>query len=128
MQSEKDGMPLPQIRFYCLRKFVGPLDTSEKRDLFQGWITQRLGRLYGGALPADVLEIDFADLLDMDPADGQFDLLIERRRGGPRLWLYCKTLGNARRADCLDGHWSLLAVVPVPRILKSRCAKVTVGL
>ncbi len=126
-QSEKDQLTPPQIRLYCLKRFVGPLDTSGKRELFQGWITQRLGRLYGGALPADVPEIEFADLLDMDPADGQFDLLIERRRGGPRLWLYCKKPGRAWRADCLDGHWSLLADVPVPRILKSRCAKVTVG-
>jgi hypothetical protein len=116
------AVPEP-VRFYFLNKMIGPLDANERHALFEAWINWNLRRLYGGKLPDDIPATDFAHLLRIDPASGIFELLIERRSFGPRIWLRDHEQLYAQMAECTRGRWLLADPLPIPRILKHRGIK-----
>ena len=114
---------LEHVRFYYLDRLIGPLDDAARRVAFQAWIIRRLSRLYGGLLPNGVPQADFASLFGVDPADGIFDLLIERRNSGPRVWIRSYPGGSVQLAECDRGRWVVLRDVPAPRIFRATSAQ-----
>ncbi len=118
-----EGDPsLDRGRFCCVNGVVGPLNDSEKRETFRKWFNFRLRRLYGGVLPPAIPDLDFARLFEMDPADGLFDLLIERRHIGPRIWFRIDQEKSAKFAECSRGRWIIVEVDGVPRYFKPQAA------
>jgi hypothetical protein len=109
---------------HCIRLFfrngaIGMFSGDQRPVVFEAWINQRLRRLYGGKTPPEIPAANFAGLFNVDPTNGAYDMLIERRKTGPRIWLRSAQDANAQLAECTRGRWLVTQSLNVPRILKS---------
>jgi hypothetical protein len=104
-------------------QILGPTDDSQRRQIFQQWLTLRLNRLYGGVIPKEIPQPDFAALLSIDPASTISDILIERRRSGPKIWLRTQNQQTACLAECRHGRWTTTENLSAPKLLKSPVTK-----
>lgn len=119
LTPDSTGSEAARVRVYLQNKGVGPLDDPRKLALFQNWITQRLARLYGGALPPHLPETDFARLFGIDPLAGLHEMLFERRRQTPRIWLGTQAQPPlAQLAQCQHGRWTVVGKLPPPAPLR----------
>jgi hypothetical protein len=116
----RDFNDVGPLRLYLLRGAAGPFDAKARAALFQEWIDQRLARLLGGAIPTEIPEVDWAELFNIDPADGLYQILIERRKSGPIVWLRPYETGVTTSAKCANGRWQTTANVRTPRLLNTR--------
>jgi hypothetical protein len=118
------GGSLPEkTRFHCAKSIVAPLEPDQRRQLFGRWISSHLSNLFGGQFPPDIPAADFAGLFNIDPADGAFDLLIERRSTGARIWLRNYETGSIQMAECLRGRWFNSSHAPTPKVFRKPLRK-----
>lgn len=97
---------------------LAPLDDQSKRALFERWIMLRLARLYGGALPATTVDARFAALFGVQPEQGTFTIMVQRRASGPRVWLRSADEPSAQLATLERGRWTLYRDQALPTGLK----------
>ena len=120
MRGLSENASAPEVELCFIDGVLSPVDDDTRRAMFQDQIQRQLDHLYGGVTPSDIPAVDFAALLGVDPADGAYALLIERRRAGPRLWIRKDKEQRGRRAECTNGRWLAVDDARVPRALKKR--------
>jgi hypothetical protein len=116
-----------RLRFFSKESVSGPFDAAQRRDAFERYLKTRLARLYGGALPRNTSYAEVARLFDIAPATRSIDVMLERRRANPRIWIHALEEPRAAYADCINGRWIVTANQPIPEALRRRTFVAKIG-
>jgi hypothetical protein len=107
-------------RFTSQRGHLGPVARGEAAEALDRWVDVQVRELYEFVAPAEVRGAAFARLLGLNAEEGEYRLLIERTKDGPRVWVRRGEEASASRAEWRDCTWQVATGVDVPNSLRKR--------